>query len=77
MAKRYPFVKRYGLEGAESMIVAMDTIFRSASQCTRRRRLHIKRTTGLDAIRWPTCFQPLQNQPKSPTSCWACRTAAG
>jgi len=36
MAKRYPFVKRYGLEGAESMIVAMDTIFRSASQCTWR-----------------------------------------
>ena len=32
MAKRYPFVKRYGLEGNESMLVAMDTTFRAASE---------------------------------------------
>lgn len=29
MAKRYGQVKRYGLEGAETMLVAIDTIFRS------------------------------------------------
>ena len=27
MAKKFPQVKRYGLEGAESMMVALDTIF--------------------------------------------------
>lgn len=33
MAKRFPQVKRYGLEGAESMIVALDALFRGASEC--------------------------------------------
>ena len=31
MAKRFPQVKRYGLEGAESMMVALDTIFSASS----------------------------------------------
>lgn len=31
MAKRFPQVKRYGLEGAESMMIVLDTIFRDAS----------------------------------------------
>lgn len=31
MAKRFPQVKRYGLEGAESMMVALDSIFSSSS----------------------------------------------
>jgi len=31
MAKRFPQVKRYGLEGAESMMVALDSLFKSAS----------------------------------------------
>lgn len=31
MTKRFPQVKRYGLEGAESMMVALDNLFRSAS----------------------------------------------
>ncbi|KAJ3043955.1 hypothetical protein HDV00_003482 [Rhizophlyctis rosea] len=31
MAKRFPNVKRYGLEGAESMMVMLDTLFRDAS----------------------------------------------
>ena len=32
MSKRFTQVKRYGLEGAESMMVALDTLFRSGSQ---------------------------------------------
>ena len=31
MAKKFPHVKRYGLEGAESMLVALDSIFRQAN----------------------------------------------
>ncbi|KAJ3050906.1 hypothetical protein HK097_008117 [Rhizophlyctis rosea] len=31
MAKRFPQVKRYGLEGAESMMIVLDTLFRDAS----------------------------------------------
>jgi len=31
LAKRFPQVKRYGLEGAESMMVALDTIFGASS----------------------------------------------
>ncbi|KAI8841738.1 thiamine diphosphate-binding protein [Chytridium lagenaria] len=31
MAKKFPQVKRYGLEGAEGMMVALDAVFRSAS----------------------------------------------
>lgn len=32
MTKRFPQVKRYGLEGAESMLVALDNLFRMSSQ---------------------------------------------
>jgi len=32
MAKRFPQVKRYGLEGAESMMVALDEIFSSSAK---------------------------------------------
>ncbi|KAJ3294817.1 hypothetical protein HK104_003284, partial [Borealophlyctis nickersoniae] len=31
MAKKFPQVKRYGLEGAESMMIILDTLFRDAS----------------------------------------------
>jgi probable 2-oxoglutarate dehydrogenase E1 component DHKTD1 len=31
MGKRFPQVKRYGLEGAESMMVALDALFKSSS----------------------------------------------
>ncbi|KAJ3124807.1 hypothetical protein HK098_000847 [Nowakowskiella sp. JEL0407] len=31
MAKKFPHVKRYGLEGAESMMIVLDTIFREAN----------------------------------------------
>ena len=31
MTKRFPQVKRYGLEGAESMMVALDMLFRTSS----------------------------------------------
>ena len=31
MAKRFPQVKRYGLEGAESMMVALDALFKDAN----------------------------------------------
>lgn len=31
MTKRFTRVKRYGLEGAESMMVALDTLFRQSS----------------------------------------------
>ncbi|KAI8614955.1 dehydrogenase E1 and transketolase domain-containing protein 1 [Chytriomyces sp. MP71] len=31
MAKRFPQVKRYGLEGAESMMIVMDELFRASS----------------------------------------------
>lgn len=31
MSKRFTQVKRYGLEGAESMMVALDTLFRQSS----------------------------------------------
>ncbi len=34
MQKRFTQVKRYGLEGAESMMVALDTLFRSANHGT-------------------------------------------
>eukprot|EP00123_Amoebidium_parasiticum_P013663 comp22085_c2_seq1/m.32201 comp22085_c2_seq1/g.32201 ORF comp22085_c2_seq1/g.32201 comp22085_c2_seq1/m.32201 type:complete len:932 (-) comp22085_c2_seq1:38-2833(-) len=33
MAKRYPSVKRYGAEGAESIAVAVDTILKAANNC--------------------------------------------
>lgn len=32
MARKFPNVKRYGLEGAESMLVALDTLFATASK---------------------------------------------
>lgn len=32
MTKKFPQVKRYGLEGAESMMIALDTLFKSASK---------------------------------------------
>jgi probable 2-oxoglutarate dehydrogenase E1 component DHKTD1 len=31
MHKRFPQVKRYGLEGAESMLIALDKLFSEAS----------------------------------------------
>jgi 2-oxoglutarate dehydrogenase complex dehydrogenase (E1) component-like enzyme len=31
MAKKYPGVKRYGLEGAESLLVALDILFKQSS----------------------------------------------
>jgi len=31
MAKKFPQVKRYGLEGAESMMVVLDTLFKEAN----------------------------------------------
>ena len=31
MAKRFPQVKRYGLEGAEGMMVSLDQLFRVAN----------------------------------------------
>ncbi|CAG8589948.1 16970_t:CDS:10 [Dentiscutata erythropus] len=33
MAKKFPQVKRYGLEGAESMIVALDRLFEVSNKC--------------------------------------------
>jgi 2-oxoglutarate dehydrogenase complex dehydrogenase (E1) component-like enzyme len=30
MAKKFPQVKRYGLEGAESMLVVLDALFKDA-----------------------------------------------
>lgn len=33
MQKRFTQVKRYGLEGAESMMVALDQIFAHSSHC--------------------------------------------
>lgn len=35
MTKRFGQVKRYGLEGIESMIVAIDTLFQCCQQGTR------------------------------------------
>lgn len=32
MTKKFPQVKRYGLEGAESMMIALDNLFKSSSQ---------------------------------------------
>ena len=32
MAKKFPQVKRYGLEGAESMLIVLDTLFRDAAK---------------------------------------------
>lgn len=40
MAKKFPQVKRYGLEGAESMMVVLYTLFREAN-------LGLKRLTQL------------------------------
>ena len=31
MAKKFPHIKRYGLEGAESMMIVLHTLFRDAS----------------------------------------------
>lgn len=52
MGKKFPQVKRYGLEGAESMMVALDSLFRSSNAGTLTLFLHSMCYGELSAIKF-------------------------
>ncbi|KAJ1498783.1 putative 2-oxoglutarate dehydrogenase E1 component DHKTD1, mitochondrial, partial [Coelomomyces lativittatus] len=75
MTKKFPQVKRYGLEGAESMLVALDTLFHFACASgidsivigmPHRGRLNV--LTSLLQFPLPLLFSKVQGHPEFPSS---------